>query len=178
MSRKLNSSFDKSVASPKNNLFNYFSRSPAIEKKKIPRTPAADEKPPEEVKDKKLKEKENLAIRNKSPTKEKTSIEKKNQLLDSDEEEIVTTTKKRRRLLLQDSDSEEEANTNGKQKDSDSSYEPEEDEEMPSESDEKKSEARKETESSPKVRKSKVMQKQHFVGYRIKKKRIFLFLFR
>ena len=155
MSKKLNSSFDKSAASPKNNLFNYFSRSPAaLEKKKIPKTPVAEQKPV--VNGKKIKSENFPNQQNISPVKQAKSIEKKKASLDSEEEVFAPTNKKRRRLLLQDSDSEEESTTKGKEK-NESDYEPNGDEEMASASEEEE-EGETETDSSPEVKKSKVRQ--------------------
>ncbi|TMW43245.1 hypothetical protein DOY81_011676, partial [Sarcophaga bullata] len=158
MSRKLNSSFDKSVGSPKNSIFNYFSRSPAaLEKKKIPRTPSTEEK--NQDNGKKLEKANFSNQKNKSPTKQRKLIEKKKPSLDSEEETFAPTTKKRRRLLLQDSDSEEETKTKAKEKNN-TDYTPNGDEEMASAcKEEEEGETKKD--SSPEVKKSKHKTVEH-----------------
>ncbi|XP_023303172.2 probable DNA mismatch repair protein Msh6 [Lucilia cuprina] len=157
MSKKLNTSLGSSVASPKNSLFNYFSRSPAtLEKKKIPVTPTAGGEEKQQKDEKNVMEKENLQNKtNKEENSAKKQKIKKSKIIDSDEEEeIATTSKKRRRLVLQDSEEEEEEKTKkskGKAKD-DSDYEPDKDEEMPSENEEEKEDS--EVESSPEMKKN------------------------
>ncbi|XP_037810676.1 probable DNA mismatch repair protein Msh6 isoform X1 [Lucilia sericata] len=155
MSKKLNTSLGSSVASPKNNLFNYFSRSPAtLEKKKIPVTPSAGGEEKQQKNEKNVMEKENLQNKtNKEENSAKQKI-KKSKIIDSDEEEVATTSKKRRRLVLQDSEEEEEEQTKksrGKAKD-DSDYEPNKDEEMPSDNEEEKGDS--EVESSTEIKKN------------------------
>lgn len=157
MSKKLNSSFGKaSVASPKNNLFNYFSKSPAtLEKKKIPKTPSIDQ----EEKQQNRQEKENLEnLQNvkKSPEedikKKKVEEKSKPKYESDDEEEIGQKPKKRRRLVLLDSDNEDEQPKKSKSK-NDSDYQPSGDEEMPSEDEE---EGDTEVDSSPEIKKNHV----------------------
>ncbi|KAM7356544.1 DNA mismatch repair protein Msh6 [Cochliomyia hominivorax] len=155
MSKKLNSSFGKSVASPKNNLFNYFSKSPAtLEKKKIAGVTPSTSK--EDNNDKKLQEKENSLNKPNQGNSPEDKINKNLKLeSDDEEEEIGVKQKKRRRLVLQDSEDEEEEKTTkkktkAKQK-NDSDYEPSEDEEMPSEDED---EGDDEVESSPEIKKN------------------------
>lgn len=150
MSKKLNSSFgsSKNVASPKNNLFNYFSKSPAtLEKKKIPATHSSSGVRKDQQNDHEIKE--NLLNKQNKVTSPKEKVLQKIKIQDSDDEEIAAVTKKRRRLVLQDSDDEEveeKQQTKSKAKDEDDSdYEPSKDEEMPSEDEADKQDSSPET---------------------------------
>ncbi|XP_065361382.1 probable DNA mismatch repair protein Msh6 isoform X2 [Calliphora vicina] len=132
MSKKLNSSFgSKSVSSPKNNLFNYFSKSPAtLEKKKIPATNSTSTVSKEQQNDHEIKE--NLLNKQNKVASPKEKLLQQNKIQDSDDEEVGAVTKKRRRLVLQDSDEEEMEEKQQKKDKDDSDYEPSKDEEMPS----------------------------------------------
>lgn len=139
MSKKLNSSFGKTVATPKNNLFNYFSKSPAP---KI--TSSAN---------KSLQEKENVQQGKVEDIIKKENLAKKAQSRDSEDECIGSGTKKRRRLVLQDSDEEEELEIKKKSKGkkNESDYQPSDSEEMSS--DEDSEEDNSESDSSSEAKK-------------------------